>query len=123
LVDIVFLSIDKGIARKEYFVSDGCSYTDDEFNKIVQRALNRKRVLRLKIPLFLVKAASHVSEKIGELLNKSVTFNTDKYKIMKQRNWTCDIGPLQKELNFTPKIYLEEGVEKTIAWYKEKRWL
>lgn len=123
LVDIVFLSIDKGIARKEYFVSDGCSYTDDEFNKIVQRALNRKRVLRLKIPLFLVKAASHVSEKIGELLNKSVTFNTDKYKIMKQRNWTCDIGPLQKELNFTPQIYLEEGVEKTIAWYKEKRWL
>ena len=123
LTDIVFTAINKGIARKEYFVSDGCSYTDDEFNKIVQIALNKKGVLRLKIPLFIVKGASVVSEKIGELLNQSVTFNTDKYKIMKQRNWACDITPLQKELNFTPKVLLEEGVKKTIAWYKEKGWL
>lgn len=123
LVDIVFAAIDNSISRKEYFVSDGCSYSDDEFNKIVQRALNIKRVLRLKIPLFVVKAASVVSEKIGELLNKSVTFNTDKYKIMKQRNWACDITLLQKELNFIPKVHLEEGVEKTITWYKENGWL
>lgn len=123
LTDIVFTAINKSIVRKEYFVSDGCGYTDDEFNKIVQIALNKKCVLRLKIPLFIVKAASVVSEKIGELLNRSVTFNTDKYKIMKQRNWACDITPLEKELNFTPKVHLEEGVKKTIAWYKEKGWL
>lgn len=123
LTDIVFTALDKNIARKEYFVSDGNSYTDDEFNKIVQVALNKKRVLRLKIPLFIVKPASYVSEKIGELLNRPVTFNTDKYKIMKQRNWACDITPLKKELDFVPKVHLEEGVEKTIAWYKEKGWL
>ena len=123
LVDIVFSVIDKGITRKEYFVSDGCSYTDDEFNKIVQHALKIKRVLRLKIPLFIVKAASYVSEKVGELLNRSVTFNTDKYKIMKQRNWSCDITPLQEEIDFTPKVHLKEGVERTVAWYKDKGWL
>lgn len=123
LTDIVFTAINKDIARKEYFVSDGCAYTDDEFNKIVQIALNKKRVLRLKIPLFIVKAASIVSEKIGELLNRSVTFNTDKYKIMKQRNWACDITQLEKELDFTPKVHLKEGVEKTIAWYRDKGWL
>ena len=123
LTDIVFTAINKEITRKEYFVSDGCAYTDDEFNKIVQSALNKKRVLKMKIPLFIVKAASVVSEKIGELFNKPVTFNTDKYKIMKQRNWACDITPLQKELDFTPKVYLEEGVGKTIAWYKERGWL
>lgn len=123
LTDIVFTAINKDIARKEYFVSDGCAYTDDEFNKIVQIALNKKRVLRLKIPLFIVKAASIVSEKIGELLNRSVTFNTDKYKIMKQRNWACDITQLEKELDFTPKVHLKKGVEKTIAWYRDKGWL
>ena len=123
LIDIVFSSIEKGVVQREYLVSDGCSYTDDEFNKIVQHALNRKRVLRLKIPLSIVKPAAFVSEKIGELLGKPLTFNTDKYKIMKQRNWACDITPLQHELDFTPKVHLEEGVEKTIAWYKEKGWL
>ena len=96
LVDIVFLAIDKEISRREYYVSDGKGYTDDEFNKIVQRALNKKRVLRLKIPLFLVKAAANITEKVGEQLNKPVTFNSDKYKIMKQRNWVCDITPLKE---------------------------
>ncbi len=123
LVDIVFSCINKNIVRKEYYVSDGCGYTDDEFNKIVQQALQKKRVLRLKIPLFIVKAAAFVTEKIGELLDKPLTFNTDKYKIMKQRNWLCDISPLKKDIDFTPKYYLKEGVEKTIAWYKNKGWL
>lgn len=123
LVDIVFSCIDKNIVQKEYYVSDGCGYTDDEFNKIVQQALQKKRVLRLKLPLTLVKGAAYVSEKIGELLNRPLTFNTDKYKIMRQRNWTCDISPLQKDINFTPKYYLKNGVEKTIDWYKERGWL
>lgn len=123
LAEITLKAIDKQIARREYFVSDGRSYTDDEFNKIVQQALNRKRVLRMKLPLFVVKAASIVSEKIGLLLNKSVTFNTDKYKIMKQRNWACDITPLQQELDFEPKTHLREGVDKSIVWYREKGWL
>ncbi|HZJ80946.1 MAG TPA: NAD(P)-dependent oxidoreductase, partial [Dysgonamonadaceae bacterium] len=40
-----------------------------------------------------------------------------------QRNWVCDITPLSEELGFTPKVYLEVGVEKTVAWYKDKGWL
>lgn len=123
LVDIVFSCIEKNIVQKEYYVSDGCGYTDDEFNKIVQQALQKKRVLRLKIPLSIVKVAAYVSEKVGELLNKPLTFNTDKYKIMKQRNWLCDVSPLERDIDFTPQYYLKEGVEKTIAWYKDKGWL
>ncbi len=123
LVDIAFSCIDKNMVQKEYYVSDGCGYTDDEFNKIVQKALQRKKVLRLKIPLSIVKVAAYISEKIGELLNKPLTFNTDKYNIMKQRNWLCDIGPLQRDIDFVPKYYLKDGVEKTIEWYKDKGWL
>ena len=123
LVDIVFSCIDNNMMQKEYYVSDGCGYTDDEFNKIVQHALQRKRVLRLKIPLFIVKGAAFVSEKIGELLDKPFTFNTDEFKIMKQRNWLCDISPLQRDIDFAPKYYLKAGVEKTIEWYKDKGWL
>ena len=77
----------------------------------------------MKIPLSIVKVAAYISEKIGELLNKPLTFNTDKYNIMKQRNWLCDIGPLQRDIDFVPKYYLKDGVEKTIEWYKDKGWL
>ncbi len=123
LVNVIFTLIDKGIRRKEYFVADGESYTDREFNAIVQQALHKKHVLRLKIPLFLVKPAAFLNEKVAALLGKATTFNTDKYHIMKQRNWACDISPLQSDTGFVPAYRLKEGVEKTVAWYKEQGWI
>lgn len=123
LVHVIFALIEKGIHQKEYYVADGDCYTDREFNAIVQRALHKKHVVRLKIPLFLVKTAALVSEKVAALLGKATTFNTDKYRIMKQRNWTCDISPLQSDIDFVPAYRLEEGVMKTVAWYRKEGWL
>jgi nucleoside-diphosphate-sugar epimerase len=42
---------------------------------------------------------------------------------MKQRNWVCDITPLQHDLGFRPDYRLKEGIEKTVRWYKENGWL
>ena len=104
-------------------MADGDVYTDTEFNTIVQQALQKKHVFRIKVPLWVVKPATFVSEKIFQFLNKPTTFNTDKYLIMRQRNWSCDITPLQRDLNFTPDYRLKEGVEKTVKWYKKQGWL
>lgn len=123
LVKIIFDCIQNNTSRKEYYVADGDVYTDTEFNTVVQRALQKKRVFRLKVPLWVVKPAAYISEKIFASLGKATTFNTDKYLIMKQRNWSCDITPLQKDLNFKPDYPLKRGVEKTIEWYKKERWL
>lgn len=123
LVKIIFDCIEKNVSRKEYYVADGDIYTDTEFNSIVQQALQKKHVFRIKIPLWVVKPASFVSEKIFGILGKATTFNTDKYKIMRQRNWSCDITPLQRDLDFKPDYRLKEGVEKTVKWYKKEGWL
>lgn len=120
---VIFMLIEKGIRRKAYYVSDGDCYTDTEFNAIVQRALHRKHMIRLKIPLFLVRPAAFICEKGAALLGKVTTFNTDKYRIMKQRNWACDIDPLRSDIDFIPTYRLEEGVRKTVAWYRERGWL
>lgn len=123
LVKIIFQCIDKKICCRAYNIADGDVYTDAEFNAIVQKSLKKKRVLRLKIPLGLVKAAAFVNEKIFGLLGKPTAFNSDKYKIMKQRNWSCDTSSLQRELDFRPDYRLKEGVERTVAWYRERKWL
>jgi dihydroflavonol-4-reductase len=51
------------------------------------------------------------------------TLNADKYKIMKQRNWQCDISPLVEELGYRPEYPLDKGVKEIIAWYKKEGWL
>ena len=37
--------------------------------------------------------------------------------------WRCDIRPAQQELGFEPQVKLEEGVRRSIAWYKKNKWL
>lgn len=123
LVDTIFTAIQKGIYRKAYNVADGDVHTDATFNDIVRKVLHKKHLLRLIVPLWLVKPAAWLNEKLFALMGKATTFNSDKYHIMKQRNWACDITPLREELDFCPRYRLEEGVAKTVAWYQSQKWL
>lgn len=90
---------------------------------MIQDILGKKRVLHARIPLGLVCIACHCSEWIGKLLKKSMTLNSDKYIILKQRNWICDVTPLQDDLGFIPAYPLRKGLEESIEWYKKEGWL
>ena len=57
------------------------------------------------------------------MTGKVTALNNDKYNIMKQRNWRCDINPARQELDYEPQVKLEEGVRRSIAWYKKNKWL
>ena len=67
--------------------------------------------------------AWYVAGNGAKLARKTSTLNPDKYRIMKQRNWRCDITPLERDLGYQPRYLLEEGVKETIEWYKEEGWL
>ncbi len=124
LARITFEAIEnKNIFNKEYFVADGDIYTDTEFAHLIQKILGKKHVFRARIPACLVYIACVLSEWIGKILGKSMTLNTDKYIILKQRNWICDVKPLQDDLDFKAEYTLEKGLEECISWYKKEGWL
>lgn len=123
LVNVIFLAIEKPVVNKSYFISDGETYTSTDFSKLIQLELGKKQVIRLTVPLLVVKIVSLISEKLSALFGKSSTLNSDKYNIFKQRNWMCDISALQKELGYTADYKLERGVKETTEWYKQEKWL
>lgn len=123
LVKAVYLAISNNIVRRAYFVSDGKVYSSRAFSDFIQKELGNKRVMHLKCPLFILKVVSLLAEITASVLGKSSTLNADKYKIMKQRNWQCDITPLVQELGYHAEYDLERGVKEMIAWYKKEGWL
>ena len=72
-------------------------------------------MLHARIPLWLARVVCTVSEAIGHMTGRPATLNTDKYHILKQRNWICDVIPLRRELGFTPAYNLRRGLEEIIA--------
>ncbi len=123
LVKAAFLALESTISGKTYFVSDGDVHTDKEYTEIVKKILEKKSVIRIKVPLFLLKIVSIIAEELSKLTKQPSTLNRDKFKIMKQRDWTCDIQPLVNDLEFKADYNLEQGMQECIGWYKENHWI
>ena len=123
LVQAVFLALESDLIKKAYTVSDGKVYTDSEYAMLVKKVLGKKMVLRIKVPLFLIYTVSVISEFFGKIFRKPSTLNRDKYKIIKQRDWSCSNQPLVEDLGFHPEYDLEKGLKASVEWYKQNKWL
>ena len=123
LVDAVFLALESPLFNKGYFVADGDVYTDKEYTGLVKEIVGRKHVLNIKVPLWVLKCISVAAESVSKITKKPSTLNRDKYKIMKQRNWECDIQPLIDDLGFSPQYNLRKGLEESYDWYKQNGWI
>ena len=123
LTGAIFAAIEKGVTSGIFNVTDGEDYPSERFAELIQQELNIKHVLHIKAPLWLLKCISVVSEEFGKLTGKPSTLNRDKYKMMAQRDWRCDISPMKDILGYHPQWQLPRGVKETIAWYKKENWI
>ena len=123
LVQAVYLALEKKVNHRAYFVSDGQVYDSKAFSNLIRSELGNPWLVRIKCPLLLLRLISFVAEHVAQLMGKTSTLNGDKYQIMKQRNWQCDISPLIQELGYHAEYPLERGVKEIIAWYKKEGWL
>ena len=123
VVQAVFLALEKGVTGRKYFLTDGEVYQSSTFSDLIRKELGNPWWIRITAPLWVLKLVCMFGEYYGKYSGKVTALNNDKYNIMRQRNWRCDIEPARKELGYEPKIKLEEGVRRSIQWYKDNKWL
>lgn len=121
LVGAMFDALKAGVAKKKYIISEPRSYTQKEFREIVARTLGTKMVVPVKLPLWAAYIASCVAEKWGAMRLKPSTLNRDKFKIMKQRNWNCDVTDAQRDFGFKANFPLERGMQVTVQEYLKNK--
>ena len=123
VVQAVFLAFEKGQTGRKYLLSDGEVYQSATFSDYVHEELGRPWWIRVKAPIWLLRIITFCGEYWGRWTKKMTALNNDKFNILRQRNWRCDIEPALRELGFEPKVKLKEGVHRSIAWYKENGWI
>ena len=123
VVQAVFLACEKGVTGRRYFLSDGEVYQSSTFSDLIRKELGNPWWIRITAPIWLLRIITFCGEYVGRITGKVTALNNDKFHIMRQRNWRCDIEPARRELGYEPQVKLEEGVKRSIAWYKENNWL
>ncbi|HEY9551877.1 MAG TPA: NAD(P)-dependent oxidoreductase [Prevotella sp.] len=123
VVQAVFLAFDHGMSGRKYFLSDGQVYASTTFSDYIRAELGHPWWVRIKAPLWVLRIITWCGEYIGRCTGKATALNNDKYHILKQRNWRCNIEPAMDELGYHPHYNLQAGVAETMAWYKQQGWL
>lgn len=123
VVQAVFLALDRGMSGRRYFLSDGNVYQSSTFSDHIREELGSPWWVRITAPVWVLRLVTLAGEYIGRMTGRISALNNDKYNILRQRNWRCNIEPTCDELGYVPQVKLREGVRLTIAWYKDHGWL
>ena len=131
VVQAVFLALEVGDSKspatdkngRAYFLSDGQVYQSTTFSALIHEELGRPWWIRITAPVWVLRIITFIGEYVGRMTGKVTALNNDKYNILKQRNWRCDIQSAIDELGYQPTYNLERGVKETIQWYKDNGWL
>ena len=123
VVQAVFLACERGQSGRKYFLSDGQVYQSRTFSDLLRRELGSPWWIRITTPLWVLRIVTCIGDRVGHWTGRISALNNDKYHILRQRNWRCDIEPARRELGYEPQYTLERGVPLTVAWYKDHGWL
>ena len=123
LVTACFAALSQGKRGKAYLLSDGCDYDSRAFSDLLQAEMGVKGVLHIVAPEWVLHAVCAFNSWMARFTHKMPTLNMDKFQILRQRNWRCDITPARKDLGYHPEWPLERGVKEAVEWYKANGWL
>lgn len=116
-------ALDRDVASgSAYHVDDGSVHTLEELIMLAEDAMGRKARLRLHLPRKLVETAALGAELYGRATNRAVMLTRDKLNELFEQ-WVCDGTRARRELGWQPEVRFEDGVKRTVEFYREVGWL
>jgi nucleoside-diphosphate-sugar epimerase len=75
------------------------------------------------IPRWVGRGALQLTGAVARLVGRATVLTPDKANEFFQAAWTCDPDPLTATTGWRAQHDLAAGAERTLAWYRERRWM
>lgn len=122
LIQACLLIEEKGERGEIYHVSDGRSYSLKEVLETIARA-EKIKLSKLYLPTWLLNIIGLTFEAAGKILKFQPPFSRNTVIWMTKRFWISDISKLKNELGYQSRYSLKEGINQTVKWYQENKFL
>ena len=109
-------------AGEVYFISSEKYYTWQEVGEVTSNIM-KKNPVKVKVPHSVVFSIAAIAQFFAMFNHNPATLNIEKAKDITQKLWICDTGKAIRDLNYHQKISIEEGIKRTVEWYKEMKWI
>lgn len=115
-------AINKKSAGKTYFISSEKLYTWEEIGDATAKVMGKK-AFHVKVPHFLVYTIAAIAQFFAMFSSKAATLNIEKAKDLTRQYWICSTEKAIKELGYRQKVDVAKGIQLTVNWYKEVKWI
>lgn len=105
-----------------YFLGSLECYNWKQIGAITAQIMQRK-TRSLPIPHFVLYTVGSFGSLMEKWFKSNVDLNLDRARRITQASWFCSSDKAVKELGYQQTLSLEEGISRTVDWYKEKGWL
>jgi nucleoside-diphosphate-sugar epimerase len=105
-----------------FFLSDGQDYRLTEIGDLCAKAMEIN-AFRLPLPKQVAFGLAWLAEYFSKVTGKPALISRGKLKEILQPNWLCDIAKARDLLGFEPHIFLAQGAQLTLNWYRKANWL
>ncbi len=106
-----------------YFVAADEQVTYAKLGQMVSRAVGVSPVRIVRSPAATVWGVATANELIAQLTRKPRFLGLDKAREATAGGWACDDRLIRRDTGFTPARSLQDRIDETAAWYREKAWL
>ena len=124
--DLVRGIIEAGESRKTagetYFISESRPYSWAEISNIALRNFGKKGI-HIPVSLELIGKGVKVLEFTSKVFQHSIRLTSDKIRELEEDFWICSTKKILKDINFSTTVKIEDGINATLAWYREHNWL
>ncbi len=105
-----------------YFITSEKYYTWKEVGDVTSKVMSKKP-LKVKVPHFIVFIIAAIAQFFSKFSSKAATLNIEKGRDITQPAWISDYKKAYKDFGFKQEISIEEGIRRTVKWYKKMNWL
>ena len=105
-----------------YTVSDGGRHTWSKLATMLGQTLGHQP-LKLGVPGPLYAAAGLAGSAAGAVLRSALPLNRHRVREFAQQYWVCGHERITREFGWEPAYLPDAGLQETVAWYREHRWL
>ncbi|HVP67688.1 MAG TPA: NAD-dependent epimerase/dehydratase family protein [Anaeromyxobacteraceae bacterium] len=102
-----------------YFADSGAPHTWDELGRAALEALGRRGVV-VPVPEAVSWVVAGASSAAARFTGRAAILSLDKMMEIREAAWTCSGDRAHRELGFSPRLGLGEGMRTSVAWFRAR---
>ena len=106
-----------------YFTSCGEDVKFSDFGRMIGKSLGIEKTITLPCPPLVVLIVGITCEMSKRIAGVSGALDWNKAKESISGPWICSSEKGRKQLGFRPEKTLQERLDQTAMWYKERAWI